>query len=81
MLVGLLLRLYSRVNSDWADCLVDYRRLCSTIGSTVRVTLPGGGEYSGVAVDVDDDGHLLVDDGQSVRTVVAGDVVHATIAP
>lgn len=81
VLAGLLRHLYSRVTSDWKVCLTDYRRLCSTIGSTVSVTLPGGDEFSGVAVDVDDDGHLLVNDGQTVRTVVAGDVVHATIAP
>ena len=47
----------------------------------MSVTLPGGDRFSGIAVDVDDDGHLLVNDGQTMRTVVAGDVVHATITP
>jgi biotin-(acetyl-CoA carboxylase) ligase len=37
--------------------------------------------FEGVAQDVDADGHLLVEVGQTVRTVVAGEVLHATIAP
>jgi BirA family biotin operon repressor/biotin-[acetyl-CoA-carboxylase] ligase len=44
------------------------------------VQLPGGESFDGVGQDVDSDGHLLVEVGQTVRTVVAGDVLHATIA-
>jgi biotin-(acetyl-CoA carboxylase) ligase len=43
------------------------------------IDLPGGDRIEGRALDVDDEGHLLVDDGESLRTIVAGDVVHATI--
>ena len=32
-----------------------------------------------VLLSIDDEGHLLVDDGESPRIIVAGDVVHATI--
>jgi BirA family biotin operon repressor/biotin-[acetyl-CoA-carboxylase] ligase len=49
-----------------------YRFHCATIGADVRVDLPGGGEISGCASSVDDDGCLVV----AGRTVAAGDVVH-----
>jgi BirA family biotin operon repressor/biotin-[acetyl-CoA-carboxylase] ligase len=49
-----------------------YRFHCATIGATVRVELPGGGELTDVATGVDDDGALVVDG----RRVAAGDVVH-----
>jgi BirA family biotin operon repressor/biotin-[acetyl-CoA-carboxylase] ligase len=49
-----------------------YRRHCATLGSAVRVILPGGAELTGEAADVDPDGRLLV----GSRLVAAGDVVH-----
>lgn len=57
----------------------DYRDACLTIGRLVDVTLPNGHRIEGVVTGIDDDGHLRVDDGESVTTVTAGDVVHATI--
>ena len=53
-----------------------YARSCSTIGRDVRVDLPGGVPLRGRAVDVDEDGRLLVDDGSRVHALGAGDVVH-----
>jgi BirA family biotin operon repressor/biotin-[acetyl-CoA-carboxylase] ligase len=53
-----------------------YARSCSTIGRDVRVDLPGGVPLHGRAVDVDEDGRLLVDDGSRVHALGAGDVVH-----
>jgi BirA family biotin operon repressor/biotin-[acetyl-CoA-carboxylase] ligase len=53
----------------------EYRRNLSTIGLLVRVELPGE-TFVGRALDVNDEGHLLVDVGACVRTVSAGDVVH-----
>ena len=53
----------------------DYRRRCRTIGRDVRVELSGE-TLRGRAVDVDDAGHLVVDTGDNVRVVAAGDVVH-----
>jgi BirA family biotin operon repressor/biotin-[acetyl-CoA-carboxylase] ligase len=53
----------------------EYRERCATIGRDVRVELPDG-HLTGRAVDVDDDGHLVVDTCTGVRTVTAGDVVH-----
>jgi BirA family biotin operon repressor/biotin-[acetyl-CoA-carboxylase] ligase len=53
-----------------------YRRGCSTIGRDVRVELATG-SFTGTAVEVTDDGHLVVDDAEGGRRVVAaGDVVH-----
>jgi BirA family biotin operon repressor/biotin-[acetyl-CoA-carboxylase] ligase len=52
--------------------------LCSTIGSQVRVQLPGGTDLIGTAIDIDDSGRLAVrtsSDGRVVA-VAAGDVTH-----
>ncbi len=57
-----------------------YTRVCSTIGREVRVELPSGGALHGRAVDVDEDGRLLVDDGTRVHALGAGDVVHVRAA-
>jgi biotin-(acetyl-CoA carboxylase) ligase len=45
----------------------------------VRVAFPDGTVLTGTAVDVDDDGHLIVKSEDISRTVLAGDVIHATI--
>lgn len=58
-----------------ADLLEEYRRRCSTLGALVRVEMPHE-LIVGRAVDVTNDGCLLVDDGGTVHTVTAGDVVH-----
>jgi len=55
----------------------DYTRLCATIGSRVRVELPGGGRLAGLATGVDADGRLLVRTASGADLpVAAGDVVH-----
>jgi len=53
----------------------DLRSGCTTIGTTVRVDLPDG-SFTGTALSVTDEGHLVVDAAGKQRTVVAGDVVH-----
>ena len=53
-----------------------YRRLCSTIGREVEVHLPDGSVQGGTAVEVDDRGCLMVDQGGRVMQVGAGDVIH-----
>ena len=59
---------------DWIGD--SYRARCSTIGSSVRVELPGE-SFSGVATDVDEEGHLLVTwENGDTRTLSSGDVVH-----
>jgi BirA family transcriptional regulator, biotin operon repressor / biotin---[acetyl-CoA-carboxylase] ligase len=59
----------------------EYTRLSGTIGRRVRVELPGGQLFCGLAAGVDPDGRLLVREspgGSSgpERAVAAGDVVH-----
>lgn len=58
-----------------AALLMRYRHLSATLGRRVRVELASGA-LEGVAVDVADDGHLLVELGGEVVSVAAGDVVH-----
>jgi BirA family biotin operon repressor/biotin-[acetyl-CoA-carboxylase] ligase len=55
-----------------------YRSASSTIGRQVGVHLPGDEVLLGAAVDVDDDGRLVVApaDGSPARALAAGDVVH-----
>lgn len=81
LLAALLLALYGRLNKPWTDNLADYRQVCRTLGSDLHVTLPGGQVVKGVGLDVDPEGHLLVKTGRTVQTIIAGDVLHATIAP
>src|SRR5205823_3693039 len=60
---------------NWAAVATEYRERCSTLHRNVRVELADE-MFTGVAADVDDDGHLLVDVGMCLRTVTAADVVH-----
>jgi BirA family biotin operon repressor/biotin-[acetyl-CoA-carboxylase] ligase len=85
VLTMLLLRLAER-EARWRECggdpeesrlRADYRAGCASLGSQVRVDLPGGGGLVGIAEDVDIDGRLLLLDGAGRRrAVAAGDVVH-----
>jgi BirA family biotin operon repressor/biotin-[acetyl-CoA-carboxylase] ligase len=62
---------------DWSTVPSLYRAACSTLGRTVRVELPDPADsFTGVAADVSDDGHLLVDVGMCLRSVAAADIVH-----
>ncbi|CKN77972.1 bifunctional protein BirA: biotin operon repressor + biotin--[acetyl-CoA-carboxylase] synthetase [Mycobacterium tuberculosis] len=54
----------------------DYRARSLTIGSRVRVELPGGQDVVGIARDIDDQGRLCLDVGGRTGGVSAGDVVH-----
>jgi BirA family biotin operon repressor/biotin-[acetyl-CoA-carboxylase] ligase len=61
--------------------LTGYREACGTIGQRVRAELPDGSSLTGVAVDVDPEGQLLIklDDG-TPKALSAGDVVHLKAA-
>lgn len=81
---GLLIGLVRHLDA-WRGALDDadgrarlvrrYRELCATIGAPVRVELIDE-TFTGRAVEVTADGHLVVDDHGRHREVVAGDVVH-----
>ncbi len=62
---------------DASGLRADYRNSCATIGSDVRLVLPGGRQLLARAVDVAADGALLVEDGHGRLTAYsAADVVH-----
>lgn len=85
LVVGLLSRLAEREEAwragrgdpDTTKLRADYRAGCASLGSQVRVELPGGAVFTGIAEDVDRDGRLLLLDAAGHRrAVAAGDVVH-----
>ena len=80
-LLGDLLAQFTRRYDGWVAAAGEglrssYASACSTLGRRVRVALPAGESLHAVAVDVDDDGRLVVDDGHRRRALGAGDVVH-----
>ena len=62
--------------SGWATLGASYRRRCVTIGSQVRVLLPGAQVVEGEAVAVLDDGRLQLRTSDGLATYAAGDVQH-----
>jgi BirA family transcriptional regulator, biotin operon repressor / biotin---[acetyl-CoA-carboxylase] ligase len=54
----------------------EYRTVCATVGSRVRLLLPGGAEVVGEAVDVAPDGSLVVEGSGVRRAYTAADVIH-----
>jgi BirA family transcriptional regulator, biotin operon repressor / biotin---[acetyl-CoA-carboxylase] ligase len=53
----------------------EVRARCATLGQRVRVELPAEAVV-GLATEIDDAGHLVVETANGLRTVTAGDVVH-----
>jgi BirA family biotin operon repressor/biotin-[acetyl-CoA-carboxylase] ligase len=53
-----------------------YADACTTLGREVRVDLPAGEVLTGTAVDIDDQGRLVVAGPAGEVAVGAGDVVH-----
>ncbi len=53
-----------------------YRRRCSTIGRQVALSQASGPDVEGVAVEVDEEGRLVIEAGGARRPWAAGDVVH-----
>ena len=75
-ILAALERRYRDLREEPDELVAAYRRGCSTIGRDVRVELASE-VFTGTAVEVNDDGHLVVDDNDGARRVVAaGDVVH-----
>ncbi len=80
LLVAFLRRLDARYGALRADgpaaLLAEWRRRSATLGRRVRVDL-GTDDVAGTAVDVTDDGHLVVETDEGTRrTLAVGDVVH-----
>lgn len=69
-------RWYAALLADRGAVLTVWRRRCVTLGRMVRVDL-GADDVVGRAVDLDDQGRLVVESLEGQRKVVAaGDVVH-----
>jgi BirA family transcriptional regulator, biotin operon repressor / biotin---[acetyl-CoA-carboxylase] ligase len=80
-LLGAVLDAIAERDDEWrrsggASFAASYQRVCTTIGREVRVDLPSGATLTGLASGVDDDGRMLVESGEAVVPVGAGDVVH-----
>ena len=79
LLLEVLARLAARL-ADWGrapdEVRAAYRRCCLTLGRQVRVDLGQRGQKEGRALDVDDDGRLVLDLGDGVEALSAGDVTH-----
>ncbi len=74
-----LMRSFAEHGADAAESGVAERvsALCGTLGSEVRVELPGDGELLGTAERLDGDGRLVVRDANGeLQSVAAGDVTH-----
>lgn len=62
--------------------LAEYRKRCATLHSAVRVDLPDGRSVTGTAIDVADDGALVVRDGAGrLHRFSAADVRHLRPIP
>lgn len=84
VLLAQLLRRLDALERRWHDERGDavgsglreaYRRCCATLGRQVSVALPAG-QLSGIAVDVDAEGRLVIDAAGRRRALSAGDVTH-----
>ena len=75
LLAALIRGLPSRLSDRYAVAL-ELRRHSATLGTRVRVTFPLGRTVTGMAVEFDADGRLMLDDGTTVHVVSVGDVVH-----
>lgn len=72
------IRAWARAGWNTADLAAAYRERCGTLGQQVRAVLPGDTELRGVAVDVDDQGRLVIrpDGNGEPIAVAAGDITH-----
>ena len=78
VLVNLVARL-TQWRAQEGRLIDDYRTACATIGRNIEATLPVDRVIRGIAVQVDDNGHLVIEDGSDTLIITAGDVIHATI--
>lgn len=69
-------RLAGPLLADPGELMARYRSVCRTMEQTVDVHLPGGRVHTGDVITVEDDGALVVADGEATLRVSAGDVVH-----
>ena len=63
-------------DADGCGLRAEYLRLSATVGTRVRVLLPGGRILEGTAAGIDETGRLLVRAAGEVVPASAGDVIH-----
>jgi BirA family transcriptional regulator, biotin operon repressor / biotin---[acetyl-CoA-carboxylase] ligase len=88
LVLSALLEELAGLYMTWRDCAGEpealraaYLAVSGTVGTQVRVELPGGAHLVGDAVDVDEDGRLVVAEHGRRHTLAAGDVVHLRPLP
>ena len=77
-LTGTLADVVGRWRAGDASLADEVTQVCTTLGRTVRVELPGGATVVGRAVRLAGDGALVVADQEAEHRVLAGDVVHTS---
>lgn len=74
--LGELRRLFAMLDRDAPALRTAVAEACDTIGRSVRVELPGGGELLGVARRLDEQGRLVVAADGIEHAIAAGDITH-----
>ena len=69
-------KIYLEINAEGFDKVLErWKEYNITLGKNIRVISAGGGEnFSGKAIDLNEDGALVVETQTGLRTVYAGDV-------
>ncbi|HVE94971.1 MAG TPA: biotin--[acetyl-CoA-carboxylase] ligase [Acidimicrobiales bacterium] len=80
ILSSLLERLGDRLDRGWDTVAAEYADRCATIGCRVRVELTDSA-FVGLARELTNEGHLIVETADGLRTVTAGDVIHLRPEP
>jgi len=62
--------------ADPEEAIARYREMCATLGRAVRIERTGAPPLTGIAVNLDASGALVVEDGAGRHAVASGDVVH-----
>lgn len=90
LLAGILAELGGQVHGwlaaagdvDLAGIRPQYREVCATLGARVRIELPAAHTVTGLAVDVDEFGRIVVEsEGAGRRPFSAGDITHLRTDP
>ena len=66
--------MYVFARDGFAPFRAEYKKACVNIGRRVTFDLPGGGEGSGEAVDIDEEGRLVVRTDSGEEHVFTGEV-------
>jgi BirA family biotin operon repressor/biotin-[acetyl-CoA-carboxylase] ligase len=71
--------LVNHLDTDPGEVINRWRELSVTIGQEITLRVESGAILRGVAVDIDSDGALLLEDGESVRKVLSGTILGGNV--